>query len=175
MKEICILSEKYVFYFLNCILIISFNLTKIYLIALQHLFAENKEKLIHGAITAIISEEVADFKNQPVEEIEQQFHALRRLVASKAGFSAFTSMAGFREKIGVRVAQALKLGHDGVSHAAIDMICALMEPMHDNYDLNQEQLNKCSLLSSEKFLDGLLDMWSIHVVNVKFAFHNLKK
>jgi DnaJ family protein C protein 13 len=85
-------------------------------------------------------------------------------VASKAGFSGFTTLPGFREKIGTKVARALKLGHDGISHAAIDMICALMEPMHENYDLKQEQLNKSSLLSSEKFLDGLLDMWTQHVV-----------
>ena len=66
-----------------------------------------------------------------------------------------------------QVARALKLGHDGISHAAIDMICALMEPMHENYDLKQEQLNKASLLSSEKFLEGLLDMWTVHVVSPK--------
>jgi hypothetical protein len=39
-----------------------------------------------------------------------------------------------------------------------------MEPMHEDYDLKQEQLNKSSLLSSERFLDGLLDMWTTHVV-----------
>ena len=94
----------------------------------------------------------------------QEFHSIRRLVASKAGFSSFTTLPGFRERIGVKVARALKLGHDGISHAAIDMICTLMEPMHDNYDLKQEQLNKSSLLSSEKFLEGLLDMWTVHVV-----------
>ena len=44
------------------------------------------------------------------------------------------------------------------------MVCALMEPMHEDYDLRQEQLNKSSLLSSERFLDGLLDMWTTHVV-----------
>ena len=69
----------------------------------------------------------------------------------------------FREKVGKAVAKALRFNHDGISHAAIDMLCALMEPMHEDYDLKQEQLNKSSLLSSEKFLDGLLDMWSGHV------------
>ena len=44
------------------------------------------------------------------------------------------------------------------------MVCALMEPMHEDYDLRQEQYNKQSLLSSERFLDGLLDMWTTHVV-----------
>ncbi len=34
-----------------------------------------------------------------VNMLEQQFHALRRLVASKAGFSGFTSLPGFREKV----------------------------------------------------------------------------
>ena len=45
------------------------------------------------------------------------------------------------------------------------MLCTLMEPMHEDYDLKQEQLNKSSLLSSERFLDGLLDMWTTHVVS----------
>ena len=44
--------------------------------------------------------------------MEQQFHALRRLVASKAGFAGFTNLPGFREKIGVKVNKALKLGKD---------------------------------------------------------------
>ena len=57
------------------------------------------------------------------------------------------------------------MGHDGISHAAIDMLCTLMEPMHEDFDLKQEQLNKSSLLSSERFLDGLLDMWTTHVVS----------
>ena len=128
----------------------------------EHLFAENKEKLIHSALQAILTRDIAELETMPVQDLEQQFHALRRLVASKAGFSAFTQ-PGIREKIGSRVSRALKLGHDGISHAAIDMICALMEPMHENFDLKQEQLNKSSLLSSEKFLDGLLDMWTQHV------------
>ena len=71
-------------------------------------------------------------------------------------------------QIGVKVNKALKLGHDGISHAAIDMVCALMEPMHEDYDLRQEQYNKQSLLSSERFLDGLLDMWTTHVVRQTF-------
>ena len=65
------------------------------MVILQHLFAENKEKLIHSALTAMISKDFGDDLNM----LEQQFHALRRLVASKAGFSGFTSLAGFREKV----------------------------------------------------------------------------
>ena len=126
------------------------------------MFAENKEKLIHGALMALITKDVP---TDDFEGMEQQFHALRRLVASKAGFAGFTNLPGFREKIGLKVNKALKLGHDGISHGAIDMVCALMEPMHEDYDLRQEQMNKSSLLSSERFLDGLLDMWTTHVVS----------
>ena len=90
-------------------------------------------------------------------------------MASKAGFAGFTNLPNFREKIGVKVNKALKLGHDGICHAAIDMVCALMEPMHEDYDLRQEQLNKSSLLSSERFLDGLLDMWTTHVVRKNYV------
>ena len=33
----------------------------------------------------------------------------------------------FREKVGVKVVKALKRNNDGVTHAAIDMLCALMQ------------------------------------------------
>jgi hypothetical protein len=67
----------------------------------------------------------------------------------------------------MKVVKALRREDEGVTHAAIDMVCALMHPMHDNYDLRQEQLNKSSLLSSSKFLESLLAMWISHVVSPK--------
>lgn len=39
------------------------------------------------------------------------------------------------------------------------------QPMHDDYDLRREQMNKASLMSSKKFLENLLDMFKNHVVN----------
>ena len=88
-------------------------------------------------------------------DAEQEFLALRRLVASRAGFAAFTHLAGFREKLGLKVVRALHKNRDHVTQAAVDVLCALMEPMYDDSDLRQEQLNKSSLLSSTKFLDGI--------------------
>ena len=70
-----------------------------------------------------------------------------------------------REKVGLKVVKALKRNDDGVAHAAIDMLCALMQPMHDDYDLRQEQLNKASIMSSKKFLENLLDIFKVHVVS----------
>lgn len=52
-----------------------------------------------------------------------------------------------------------------MTHAALDMICALMHPMHDDCDIKQEQLNKSSLLSNSAFLNGLLDKWTHYVVS----------
>jgi len=46
----------------------------------------------------------------------------------------------------------------GMSH-----VC---QPMHDDYDLRQEQMNKASILSTKKFLEGLLEMFTMHVVLV---------
>jgi len=40
-----------------------------------------------------------------------------------------------------------------------------LQPMHDDYDLRQEQMNKYSLLSSQKFLKTLLEMFNDHVVS----------
>ncbi|XP_033848217.2 dnaJ homolog subfamily C member 13-like isoform X1 [Acipenser ruthenus] len=125
------------------------------------LFSENKEKLINNAITALLSQE-GDLTVHNAE-LESQFQAVRRLVASKAGFQAFTQLPKFRERLGVKTVKALKRNNDGVTHAAIDMLCALMCPMHDDYDLRQEQLNKASLLSSKKFLENLLEKFNIHV------------
>ncbi|XP_053811379.1 dnaJ homolog subfamily C member 13 isoform X1 [Vidua macroura] len=125
------------------------------------LFSENKEKLINNAITALLSQE-GDIAASNAE-LESQFQAVRRLVASKAGFLAFTQLPKFRERLGVKVVKALKRNNDGVTHASIDMLCALMCPMHDDYDLRQEQLNKASLLSSKKFLENLLEKFNSHV------------
>ncbi|CAI8019271.1 DnaJ homolog subfamily C member 13 [Geodia barretti] len=38
-----------------------------------------------------------------------------------------------------------------------------MQPMHDNYDLRQEQMNKSSLLSSKPFLEMVLEPLKTHV------------
>ncbi|XP_041101155.1 dnaJ homolog subfamily C member 13-like [Polyodon spathula] len=132
------------------------------------LFSENKEKLINNAATALLSQE-GDVTVHNTE-LESQFQAVRRLVASKAGFQAFTQLPKIfklhktcRERLGVKTVKALKRNNEGVTHAAIDMLCALMCPMHDDYDLRQEQLNKASLLSSKKFLENLLEKFNIHV------------
>lgn len=126
------------------------------------LFAENKERMIGAALTALLDKE-GDQTSISFEDLESQFHAIRRLVASKAGFGSFTQLPRCRERIGIKVVKALGRNHDGVTHSAVDMICALMQPMHDNYDLRQEQLNKASLLSSKKFLESLLELFSLHV------------
>lgn len=96
-------------------------------------------------------------------ELEASFHTLRRLLASKVGFAAFTNLPGFREIIGQKVVSALRRNDLAVTYAAIDMLNALMHSMNSDFDLKQEQLNKSSLLSSRAFLDGLLDMWTKHV------------
>lgn len=60
----------------------------------QSLFAENKEKLILGALQALTqkeTEKIADISNF---ELEACFNSLRRLLASKTGFAAFTNLPG---------------------------------------------------------------------------------
>ncbi|XP_078489054.1 dnaJ homolog subfamily C member 13 [Ciona intestinalis] len=125
-------------------------------------FSENKEKLINSAINALLEKE-GDQDKISDQELEAQFHALRRLVASKAGFCAFTQLPRFRESLGMKVIKALQRNSDGVTHAAIDTLSTLLSPMHDKYDLRQEQLNKASLLSSKKFLEALLKQFEERV------------
>ncbi|KAG6454842.1 hypothetical protein O3G_MSEX008886 [Manduca sexta] len=135
----------------------------IYSVSQDRLFAENKEKLITGALNALVNS-AASAATLPLRELEAQFHALRRLCASKVGFAAFTALPGFREWIGTAAVGALRRGSAACSHAALDAVCALMQPMHQEPDLRQEQLNKASMLSSPHFLDGLLTMWAEHVM-----------
>lgn len=61
--------------------------------------------------------------------------------------------------------RGLNKDREALTHAAIDMLCALMHPMHEDYDLKQEQHNKSSLLGNEKFLNNLLDKWSSYAVS----------
>ncbi|KAL5258298.1 hypothetical protein ACHWQZ_G008960 [Mnemiopsis leidyi] len=125
----------------------------------ERLFAENKERLISNALGALVTADCST-----VKDTEANFHAMRRLVASRAGFAAFTNLSGFREKLGLKVIKSFKFDDDGVSHAAVDLIATLMQPMHDNYNLRQEQLNKSSLLSTKAFLEKLVDLLKCHVM-----------
>ena len=43
------------------------------------------------------------------------------------------------------------------------MLNTLLQPMHLDYDIRQEQLNKSGILSSKKFLETLLDIFLRHV------------
>ena len=62
----------------------------------QTFFAESKEKLINNALQALTADE-SEPSNITVKELEAQFHALRRLFASKIGFSAFTMLPGYEK------------------------------------------------------------------------------
>lgn len=42
-------------------------------------------------------------------------------------YCCFALRHRFRDKLGVKVVKALKRNDDGVTHAAIDMLCALMQ------------------------------------------------
>ena len=42
-------------------------------------------------------------------------------------FNNYLSFLRMREKVGMKVVKALKRNDDGVTHAAVDMICALMQ------------------------------------------------
>ena len=82
------------------------------------------------------------------------------------------SFFSFREIVGKKVIRALKRKDDGISHACVDFLCALMQPMHDNFDIRQEQMNKRSLLSSTGFLELLLEPLKMHVVRARLYMSN---
>ncbi|CAH8660299.1 unnamed protein product, partial [Dicrocoelium dendriticum] len=152
------------------------------------MFVENKERLIRDALSAILTQPppgldatLADslpgVGSKPMNKkpntlnsdshtqlilLEAQFHALRRLVASKTGFNAFTQLPGMRVTLGRIVVSALRRRDDAVAHAVLDAINTLMHPMHEAPDIRQEQLNKTSIMSSEAFMSRLVDIFTLH-------------
>lgn len=58
----------------------------------------------------------------------------------------------------------LHRSNETVDHATVEMLCSLMQPMHANYELRLEQLNKQSLLCTRQFVEHLLDLVVKHVV-----------
>lgn len=133
----------------------------LYRMTQESYFLDKKDKVITQALLSLVCK---DQDPRSLYEAESQFQALRRLVASKVGYTAFTTLEGFRESIGNKVVTALRQNDMGLSHAAIDMICALMHPMHDDSDIRQEQINKSSLLQSRTFLESMLNMWTTHII-----------
>ncbi|RNA25242.1 dnaJ -like protein, partial [Brachionus plicatilis] len=125
------------------------------------LFAENKERLINNCLNSL--KDFDPVQNYSAQILEQEFHVLRRLVASKSGYKAFTHLPKFREAIGRKIVRALRREELAVVYATIEFLNALMQPMHTDYDLKQEQLNKTSLLSSRKFLEGIMDILLAHI------------
>lgn len=58
-------------------------------------FAENKEKLISAALQSLTQKETEKISELSNCELEASFHTLRRLLASKVGFAAFTNLQGY--------------------------------------------------------------------------------
>lgn len=126
-------------------------------------FSENKGKVIVNAIEAVLGENYTKEDKEYKHKTEAQLQCLRRLFASKSGFQAFTEVSGVREKLGSLVVRVLSWKSESIDHATVEALCALMYPMHDQYELRIEQLNKQSLMSSPKFVENLLDLIVLHV------------
>lgn len=134
-----------------------------YSVSHEGFFTENKGKVIVGALEAVLGECYEKDDANYVYKCEAQLQCLRRLFASKSGFQAFTEIAGVREKLGNLVVRVLAYKSEAIDYATVEALCALMHPMHNNYELRTEQLNKQSLLSSVKFVEHLLDLIVHHV------------
>ncbi|KAI3415622.1 hypothetical protein GPALN_005220 [Globodera pallida] len=147
-------------------------------------FTDSKAKTIVACLDAVLSEQIGqqqqDVQTQrvvnnvhapvvdplePLTRIEAQMACLHRLFSSKTGFQAFTTVDGIREKLGSLVVSVLKRRCEAIDHATVELLCALLQPMHANYDLRIEQLNKQSLLSSRAFVEHLLQLVVEHVAN----------
>lgn len=136
------------------------------------LFSENKAKLIELALMSFVDQSEGGCiamdegaTSGPVKpsDIEQLFQAIRRLVASRAGFALFNQSDRFRSYLGRSIVQTIKLNNDAITHAGIDTLCALMQPMHSDCDIRHEQLNKSSLLASKPFLESLMEVLRLHI------------
>ncbi|VEL33826.1 unnamed protein product [Protopolystoma xenopodis] len=67
-----------------------------------------------------------------------------------------------RESLGLTVVSALGRGDDALTHSVIDALNTLLQPMHEDPDIRQEQLNKTSILSSDVFMARLVNLFALH-------------
>lgn len=74
-----------------------------------------------------------------------------------------------RENLGRAVVAALAQNDDALTHAVIDAVNTLMQPMHESPDLRQEQLNKASIMSSAPFMRQLVNLFTLHAVSFTFS------
>ncbi|VDM52100.1 unnamed protein product, partial [Angiostrongylus costaricensis] len=118
-----------------------------YTISQEGFFAENKGKVIVGALEAVLGE--------CYEKIRIWFFLFKKF--------RFILSFSVREKLGNLVVRVLSYKSEAIDYATVEALCALMHPMHNHYELRTEQLNKQSLLSSVKFVEHLLDLIVHHV------------
>lgn len=92
----------------------------------------------------------------------------RNLIISSNGFVRNRNHCQYyfriREKLGELVVRMLNISNECIDYATVDMLCSLMQPLHQNYELKLEQLNKQSLLATPQFVEHLLDLVVRHVV-----------
>ncbi|KAH9580066.1 DnaJ domain [Trypanosoma melophagium] len=119
------------------------------------LFAENREKMIFAALMALLN-------NFPISDnpiiIVQQFYALRRLCVTRIGFSSAALVPSLIKSIECVCMSALKMNNLAVSHAVIDLLCVLMTPHHNHYELAHEKINKNRILKHERLVKELMIM-----------------
>lgn len=138
------------------------------------LFTENKSRLIESALMSFVDQAeegsipISEIHNKghqikSIADVEQYYQAIRRLVASKAGFALFNQSDRFRAYLGRSIVKTIKLNDDAITYAGFDTLCAIMQPMHSDYDIRHEQLNKTSLLATKDFLESLLGVLKVHV------------
>ena len=72
--------------------------------------------------------------------------------------------------MGRAVVAALSLNDDALTHAVIDAVNTLMQPMHESPDLRREQLNKASIMSSGSFMRQLVNLFTLHAVSYTCLF-----
>ena len=73
----------------------------------------------------------------------------------------------FRDKLGVKVVKALKRNDDGVTHAAIDMLCALMQVII--YFVPGDPLLTFKEVKKRKQFSSFITVQNINI----FLFHSL--
>lgn len=78
-----------------------------------------------------------------------------------------------REKLGDLVIRMLNISNECIDYATVEMLCSLMQPMHSNYELKLEQLNKQSLLANPQFVEHLLNLVVKHTVKRFYMFQFL--
>lgn len=129
-------------------------------------FSEKHAKLVSAFIANMMPPDMEHADEVDPQVVVAALQAVRRVIASRIGFEAFTQQPGVKSRLVACFHTALASHNEAVQHAAIEVASALLNPVfeaHLDSDIATEQLNKRELLADRELsVERLIQLCNDH-------------